>query len=113
MRIPRLSVVLLILSSLAVTTVLSSCSCKIKDEQLSMIQRLRTEERQLTADTESAERNRTRISGELNTRQGEVRQCNERKAFVQDKMSRWPNIWPDWDPNAPVVAPVAPSTKKR
>lgn len=113
MRIPRLSTILLILSSLSVTAVLSSCSCKIKDEQQSMINKLRTEERQLTADTETAERNRTRISGELNTRQGEVRQCNERKAFVQDKMSRWPNIWPDWDPNAPVIPPAEPSTKKR
>lgn len=102
---------MLILASLTVTAVLSSCSCKIKDEQQNLINRLRTEERQLVIDTETAERNKTRISGELNTRQGEVRQCNERKAFVQDKMSRWPNIWPDWDPNAPVQP--EPSTNKR
>lgn len=113
MRIPRLSSLLLILASLTVTAVLSSCSCKIKDEQQNLINRLRTDERQLVIDTETADRNKTRISGELNTRQGEVRQCNERKAFVQDKLSRWPNIWPDWDPNAPVVQPVEPSTKKR
>lgn len=113
MRIQRLSSLSLILASIVVTAVLSSCSCKIKEEQQTMINKLRTEERQLTADTETAERNRTRISSELNSRQAETRQCNERKAFVQDKMSRWPNIWPDWDPNAPVVAPAEPSTRKR
>lgn len=112
MRITRLSPLMLILASLTVTAVLSSCSCKIKDEQQNLINRLRADERQLVIDTETAERNKTRISGELNARQGEVRQCNERKAFVQDKMSRWPNIWPDWDPNAPVVQP-APSTNQR
>jgi len=112
MRIPRLSRLMLILASLTVTVVLSSCSCKIKDEQQTMITKLRTQERQLVADTESAERNRTRISGELNTRQGEVRQCNERRAFVQDKNARFPNIWPDWDPNAPVVAPEPPAKKR-
>ncbi|MDZ4746072.1 MAG: hypothetical protein SGJ05_08730 [bacterium] len=113
MRNQRMSRIALILASLTVTAVLSSCSCKIKEEQQTMINKLRTEERQLTSDTETAERNRTRISSELNSRQGEVRQCNERKAFVQDKMSRWPNIWPDWDPNAPVVAPEPTPTKKR
>lgn len=85
--------------------VLTSCTCHIKEEQQAMINQLRTEERQMNDDIAKAEKDKSRIGSELASRQGEVRKCNERKAFVQDKMGRWPNIWPDWDPNAP-VAPV-------
>lgn len=85
--------------------VLTSCTCHIKEEQQAMINQLRTEERQLNDDIAKADKDKSRIGSELASRQGEVRKCNERKAFVQDKMGRWPNIWPDWDPNAP-VAPV-------
>lgn len=88
----------------------SACTCKIKEEQLSSIKQLRTEEKQLMADIETAERSRSKVSSELASRQGETRRCNEQKAFVQEKMSKWPNVWPDWDPNAP-SQPTAPQKK--
>ncbi|HCN04238.1 MAG TPA: hypothetical protein DIS79_01345 [Bacteroidetes bacterium] len=114
MRIPRPSAVALAIASAGAVVVLSSCTCKIKEEQLATIQRLRTEERQLTSDIEQAERNKSRISGELASRQGEVRQCNERKAFVQDKVNKWPNIWPaDLQEPAPEPAPVETTPKKK
>ena len=87
---------------------LTSCTCKIKEEQQAMINQLRTDSKQYTEDMKKAEADKSKILAELNARQGEVRQCNEKKAFVQDKMNKWPNIWPDWDPNAPAPAPVPP-----
>lgn len=95
--------------------VLTSCTCHIKEEQQAMINQLRTEERQLNDDIAKAEKDKTRIGSELAARQGEVRKCNERKAFVQDKMNKWPNIWPDWDPNppAPPVEDVKTTTTKK
>lgn len=91
--------------------VLTSCTCHIKEEQQAMIDQLRIEEKQLNADIAKAESDKSRITNELSAREGEVRKCNERKAFVQDKMNKWPNIWPDWDPNAP-VEPEAPAPTK-
>jgi len=95
--------------------VLTSCTCHIKEEQQAMINQLRTEEKQLNADIAKAESDKSRISKELSARENEVRQCNERKAFVQDKMNKWPDIWPDWDPNAPAADEEAPmkSTNKK
>lgn len=95
--------------------VLTSCTCHIKEEQQAMINQLRTEERQLNDDIAKAEKDKSRIGNELASRQGEVRKCNERKAFVQDKMNKWPNIWPDWNPNppAPPVEDVQTTTTKK
>jgi len=116
MRFPRVGVGAAAILSLGAAVVLSSCTCKIKDEQLASIRQLRTEEKQLTADIEKAERDKTRISGELSSRQNDVRKCNEQKAFVQDKLAKWPdNVWPDYNPNA-VPAPTEPvktDTKKK
>jgi len=113
MRFPRVRIGAVATIALGATLILSSCTCKIKDEQLSMIKTLRAGEKQLTADITKAEGDRSRIANELSSREGEVRRCNEKKAFVQDKLSVWPNAWGDWDPNAVPPAPVAPEPTKK
>jgi outer membrane murein-binding lipoprotein Lpp len=102
-------------AALGAALVLTSCTCHIKEDQQAMINQLRTNEKQLNADIAKAEGDKTRIMKELSAREAEVRTCNERKAFVQDKMNKWPNIWPDWDPNAPAPVEETPekSTKKK
>jgi outer membrane murein-binding lipoprotein Lpp len=94
---------------------ITSCTCTIKEEQQAAINKARTDERQLKADIAKAESDKSRITSELNNRQAEVRRCNERKAFVQDKMAKWPNIWPDYDPNAQPAedASIQKSTQKK
>ncbi len=93
--------------------VLTSCTCTIKEEQQAMIDKQRTDERQLLADISKSENDKSRIQSELNNRQAEVRRCTERKNFVQDKMAQWPNIWPDWDANEPSEDGVEESTTKK
>lgn len=101
------------IAAVGTALVLTSCTCKIKDEQLASIRQLRSDEKQLAMDITKAESDRTRIQGELNSRQGEVRNCNQRLAFVQDKKAKWPNVWGEWDPNAPEPVPVPPPTPKK
>jgi outer membrane murein-binding lipoprotein Lpp len=101
------------IATLGTALVLTSCTCKIKDEQLAQVRQLRSEEKQLAADIQKAESDRTKIQGELSSRQGEVRNCNQRLSFVQQKKAAWPNVW-DWDPNAPEPVPTpAPTPKKK
>ena len=97
---------------LATALVLASCTCKIKEEQLSQIRQIRTQDKQAAADITKAESEKSRVTRELAARQAEVRSCNDRLSFVQQKKSQWPNIWGDWDPNAPEVEP-APTPKPK
>ncbi len=108
----------LLSAAIGAALVLTSCTCTIKEEQQAMINQLRTDEKQLNADIAKAEGDKSKINSELNGRQAEVRKCNEKRAFVQEKISRWPNIWPNWDPSQPVGMPqteveTKSSTKKK
>lgn len=113
MRFPKVRMGTMSVLALGAMITLSSCTCKIKDEQLSSIKALRAGEKQLNADITKAEGDRSRIANEVSSREGEVRRCNEKKAFVQDKLSKWPNAWGDWDPNAAPPAPPAPEPTKK
>ena len=104
---------LLFAAGFSAAVLLTSCTCTIKEEQQAMINQLRTEEKQLNSDIAKADGDKGRITSELNNRQAEVRRCNERRAFVQDKMNKWPNIWPDYDPNQPAGDEVQESTTKK
>lgn len=102
--------------SVGIVLVLSSC-CSVKEEQLAAIRQLRVDEKQLSADIETAKASKARVSGELASRQAEVNRCNDHRAAIEKNLSNWPNIWPDWDPNPPAPAPVpeptTPSKKRR
>lgn len=104
---------MLVAAAVGFGLILTSCTCKIKEEQQAMINQLRTSEKALGADIQKAESDKAKIASEINARQGEVRRCNEKKAFVQDKMARWPDVWPDWSPNQPEPAPAPETTPKK
>ena len=109
MAIKRDRAILYAFATVCVSLVLTSCTCKIKEEQQAMINQLRTSDKQLAADIKKAEGDKAKIASELSARQGEVRRCNEKKAFVTEKLNKFPDIWPGWDPNPP--APVEPSVE--
>jgi septal ring factor EnvC (AmiA/AmiB activator) len=98
------------LAFLGVALVLASCTCKIREEQMSQIRQLRTEEKQTASDIQRAEAEKARVDKELASRQGDVRQCNQRLSFVQQKKAQWPNVFQDWDPNSPEPAAAEPTT---
>lgn len=97
----RLSVRVLCIGGLITAAALSSCSNKITEEQLAMIKELRKREQSLNEDIRKKEQEVTRVQAEVNARKADMNKCNDKKAFVQDKLSRWPNIWPDY--TEPVV----------
>jgi outer membrane murein-binding lipoprotein Lpp len=97
--------------ALAVSLFASGCTSKITEEQLRELRDLRARESQLRQTISSSEAERLRVEGEVTRRQAEVRKCNEDKAFVQQQMGRWPNVWPDY--TEPVVDTASTSTTKK
>ncbi|MBS1538445.1 MAG: hypothetical protein JST20_11940 [Bacteroidetes bacterium] len=95
--------------------VLASCTPKITDDQLMKLRELRAESSRLTMDIQKKEAEKTRLEAELSRRRSETKECNDKMSFVQEKLSKWPNVWPDYDPSAPVIAPeptLSPAKKK-
>ncbi|MES2766434.1 MAG: hypothetical protein V4642_11220 [Bacteroidota bacterium] len=97
--------------TLAASLFASGCTSKITEEQLRELRDLRSRDSQLRQTISSNESDRLRLEGEATRRQAEVRKCNEDKAFVQQQMSRWPNVWPDY--TEPVIDTTATSTTKK
>lgn len=98
--------------------VLASCTPKITEEQLAKLRELRAESSRLTTEIQKKETEKTRLEAELGRRRNETKECTDKMSFVQDKLSRWPNVWPGYDPNAPVPAPEpapapVPTPKKK
>lgn len=92
----RLSVRALCIGGIIAGSVLAGCSNKITEEQLAMIKELRKREQTLNEEIRKKEQEVTRVQSEVNARKADMNRCNDKKAFVQDKLSRWPNIWPDY-----------------
>ncbi|HYF02737.1 MAG TPA: hypothetical protein VEC36_05130 [Patescibacteria group bacterium] len=103
----------LALAAFALTASLfaSGCTSKITEEQLRELRDLRARESQLRQQISSSEADRLRIEGEFTRRQAEVRKCNEDRAFVQQQLNRWPNVWPDY--TEPVRDTTTTSTQKK
>ncbi|MFW6232605.1 MAG: hypothetical protein ACOC4D_01050, partial [Bacteroidota bacterium] len=80
------------------STLLTDCTSMITEEQLAELQDLRRQERSLREEIANVNSNISKIEAELRARKSELDDCNEEKKFVQDKLSQWPNVWPDWTP---------------
>jgi len=108
-----------VLSGLAVIILCSATGCtpKINEEQLAKLRQLKEQSAKLEADIKKKESERASIERQLAARQNEVKQSEQKKEFIQQKLQTWPNSWPDWTP-APPPAPAtevvpAPTTKKK
>ena len=90
------------LSSIIIALALfaSSCSNKITEEQLQQLKELRKQERSLTEMIDKKKQQKSRLENELKSRKSELDDCNKKKNFVQDKLSKWPDIWPDYTPES-------------
>jgi len=86
-------------SSLMIAIVsLTSCTSMITEEQLAHLQDLRKQERQLNQDISNKTSEISKIETELNARKKVLNDCNKDKDFIQQKLSQWPNVWPDYTP---------------
>lgn len=79
---------------------LTSCSNDITAEQLAEISSLRKEKRSLSQKVETKQGELSEIEREINAQQSKLDDCNERQRFVKEKLAQWPNMWPDWKPEA-------------
>lgn len=104
----RLSVRALCIGGVVLASVLAGCSNKITEEQLAMLRELKKREQTLNDDIRKKEQEVSRVQSEVAARKADMKKCDDKKAFVQDKFSRWPNIWPDY--TEPVVNQDTSST---
>ncbi len=86
---------LLLTSSVSFT----SCTSKITEEQLAQLQELRRKEKSLNAEISTKQSEISKIEAEISARKSELKDCTDKADFVKQKMSQWPNVWPDYTPN--------------
>ncbi len=79
------------LSSLA----MFSCTSMITPEQLQEIRELRQRQAQLEETIRKREADLAGLQTEVKARQRELDKCQEVKAFIEEKLANWPNVWPD------------------
>ena len=82
--------------------IFSSCTPKITEEQMLKLKELYNKEKSLNESISKAQMDKKKVEGELNSRKSELKKCQDDKAFIQDKLSKWPNSWPDYTPEPEV-----------
>lgn len=81
---------------IAVSSVfLTDCTSMVTEEQLATLQDLRRQEATLQDDITKAKNTLTSLKSELSKSQAELKDCNEQTSFVKEKLSQWPDVWPD------------------
>lgn len=78
---------------------LSSCTSKITEEQMMQLQELRKQERSLQDAMTNKKGELNRLKDEINMRKSELRNCEGERDLIKQRLSQWPNIWPDYQPN--------------
>ncbi|MGB9701686.1 MAG: hypothetical protein ACPL1A_03040 [Candidatus Kapaibacteriota bacterium] len=95
-NIIKLGIIVLLPASLLTVT---GCSSKITEEQLAQLQELRRQERSLQDGISSKKSELNKIRDEINMRKNELKNCQTELDIVKQRMSKWPDIWPDYTPN--------------
>ena len=96
----------------------TGCTPKITDEQLVKLRELKEQAARLEADIKKKEAEKSSLEKEVAARQAEVKQTQQNKEFIQQKLQSWPNSWPDFVPPSndgvlQVTPPPAPAKKKK
>lgn len=89
---------ILIGSLFGVTSLFMACTSKITEEQLKTIRDLKKQEAQIQEAIKNRDSEIAAIRSEIEARQRELDRCREAKAFVEEKLAKWPDVWPDWKP---------------
>lgn len=67
----------------------------ITEEQKAHLRMLRQREASLNDVIASQQREADKLKAEINASQALVDDCNSRMQFIKDKLSKWPDVWPD------------------
>jgi hypothetical protein len=109
-----------LISNLALPTIVvaaaiiaSSCRPMVTPQQLEELKELRAKEKSLTEQIQTQKDDISKIKTEIGSRESELKDCTEKSDFVKQKLSQWPNVWPDWPPEPPAAPPVEPEKKKK
>lgn len=90
-------------SKIALTSVilvsLSSCTLKITEEQMTQLQELRKQERSFQDGISNKKAELNKINDEINLRKSELKDCENERDLIKQRLSKWPDIWPDYTPN--------------
>ncbi len=109
----------LIFGVFAVALMLTNTGCtpKITDEQLLKLRNSKEQAARLETEVKKKEAEKTAIEKEVAALQAEVKQSQQNKEFIQQKLQSWPNSWPDYVPpsNEGVIetTPAPPVKKKK
>ena len=82
--------------------IMSSCTPKITEEQMTQLKELRAKESSLTEMIARKQQEKKSLESEVASRKAELKKCQDDKAFVEDKLAKWPNCWPDYTPGQEV-----------
>lgn len=72
-----------------------SCSNKLTEEQLATLKELKRQEARLIAEIKEKESAIQRLESEAAPIKRELKDCEDKKAAIQQRLSQWPNVWPD------------------
>jgi Tfp pilus assembly protein PilO len=85
---------------LAVSYFFTACTPKVTEEQLTKLKQLRGQERDLTSQIAAKKNDKASLEKELQARLAELKECQKESDFIKSKLTNWPDVWPDWKPEA-------------
>ena len=67
--------------------IFSSCTCKIKEDQLAKLAELRRQEKSLNSEIAEKQNTKAKIDKEIQARTAEYNDCNGRREVVKQRLS--------------------------
>ncbi len=98
MKFKKISSLILLTAIFSSSVIMTSCSCKVTDEQLAQIAELRRQQKAVSAEITSTQNEKSKMNRELQNRKTEADNCNKKRDIVKQRLNQWPNIWPDYTP---------------
>lgn len=99
-------------AAIAVFVFAVGCTPKITEEQLAKLRELKTESARLTTEIQKKENEKSRLERELASRRSETKDCNDKRAFLVEKLNN-PTPWPNYPPPPPPPPAPEPKSKKK
>jgi len=101
MKAKRIIGTSLALAFIAGSMFVTSCSNKITEEQLAQLKDLRHQEKIQLESLQKKKAENAQLEKEIKSRKSELNDCSKTADFIKQKLAQWPNVWPDYTPNAP------------